>query len=275
MSESIKQNDTAIQSDLIFPGSEINRHAYLIHLSRYVFVSPFCYGKNVLEIGCGVGYGPSFLYEKGAKEVIGIDVDKKAIDIARSYFYKPQLEFVYSDVQALPFRDNSFEVIISFGSLDHITDAEMALAECKRVLCEGGMFIVSLVTREFITVPFFKRPLDPFHQKEFDCDELTRLVGDYFSHVRLFGQMHRSKPWWWAYMLLREFVYKKVPFIQPIFRNVAKLFFPGSFQSVIYDETAALVDSELDNKFHELLTDKQKHSALSMLVTAVKGGQTL
>jgi ubiquinone/menaquinone biosynthesis C-methylase UbiE len=274
MSAPIRQNDTGIQSDLIFPGSQINRHAYLLHLSRYVFVSPFCYGKNVLEIGCGTGYGSSFLREKGAEKVIGIDIDKRAIDIARSYFRKPRLEFICGDMEGLPFRDNSFQVVISFGSLDHVEDAKMTLSECKRVLCEGGTFIVSLVTREFITLPLFNHPLDPFHQKEFNCDELTRLVKVYFPRLELFGQRYYSKPWWWTYMILREFVYKKLPFTQPILTKGVRVFFPGSFQSVTYDERAALVDNELDGKFQELLTDKEKHSAVSIMVTAVKLGKT-
>ena len=259
-----------MECDLIFPGREIRRHIYLSHLSRYMYAGSLCHGKDVLEIGCGVGYGSSFLCEKGANKVIGIDINDRAIDIARSYFQKPKLKFVHGDMQALPFEDNSFHVVISFGSLDHVTDASATLTECKRVLRRGGTFIASLLNKEFITPPFFKHPLDPVHQKEFSCDELTELVGFYFSHVRLFGETYRSKQWWWVYMILRELVYNKFSFTQPVLGSLARLFFASYFQLVAYDERTALADSNIEGIFHELLTGEEKHSASLILVTAVK-----
>ena len=53
-----------LASDLIFPGSVISNLDYQTHLSRYVFISRLVGGKDVLDIGCGTGYGTSYLLRK-------------------------------------------------------------------------------------------------------------------------------------------------------------------------------------------------------------------
>jgi len=53
-----------------------------LHLKRYEFARPFCVGKDVLDAGCGVGYGTAYLAET-ARRVVGVDVDADAIEYAR------------------------------------------------------------------------------------------------------------------------------------------------------------------------------------------------
>jgi len=262
-----------LQSDFIVPGSDIPRWGYLTHLSRYVFASSFCQGKEVLEAGCGVGYGSSFLLAKGAKKITGIDISDKAIGIAKHFYSKPNLELICADMQDIPFENSSFDVIISFGALDHVSDAKVAVREFKRLLRERGTLITSVMNREFLTPPFLKHPVDAAHQKEFNCDEFLELVNSEFPDTRLLGQTYYSnysRLVWWVRAIILEDVCKKFPVMERFLKGIARLIFPAGWQRVIYDEGVALIDDDLNDKFSELHTEKEKSHALSMLIVAKK-----
>ena len=74
-------------------------------------------GKNclILEAGCGVGYGTNFL-SKDFKAV-GLDLSKDAIREARKYKH---IHWVVGDAISLPFKDESFDAVISLQVIEHI-----------------------------------------------------------------------------------------------------------------------------------------------------------
>ena len=53
-----------------------------LHLKRYEFARPYAEGKDVLDAGCGVGYGTAFLAET-ARRAVGVDISRDAIAYAR------------------------------------------------------------------------------------------------------------------------------------------------------------------------------------------------
>ena len=59
-----------------------------LHLKRYEFAQPYCAGREVLDAGCGVGYGTAFLAET-ARRVVGVDRSGDAIDYARTRYARP------------------------------------------------------------------------------------------------------------------------------------------------------------------------------------------
>ena len=89
----------------------------------------------VLEIGCGRGSLQSV-----AKTYIGLDISFEA----RRYLRKP---FVCGVAEALPFADESFDVVMSFTVLEHLVSPEYALLEMIRSLKKGGVLIVAAAWR--------------------------------------------------------------------------------------------------------------------------------
>src|SRR5438552_18667808 len=71
-----------------------------LHLKRYEFAAPRCRGADVLDAGCGVGYGSAFLGEVAAR-VVGVDRDEPAIAYARARYGRTNVEFRVADVLAL------------------------------------------------------------------------------------------------------------------------------------------------------------------------------
>jgi ubiquinone/menaquinone biosynthesis C-methylase UbiE len=106
------------------------------------------WGERVLEIGCGMGTD-ALQFARGGAQVTVVDLTQSAIDITRKRFaiYGLPLEAHVADAEALPFPDNTFDVVYSFGVLHHTPDTEKALHEAVRVLRPGGRLIVMLYHR--------------------------------------------------------------------------------------------------------------------------------
>jgi phosphoethanolamine N-methyltransferase len=105
-------------------------------------------GREVLDIGCGVGGGDVVLArDHGAGHVLGIDVEQPALDRATARATAAglagRLSFQLVAPGPLPFADASFDVVFSKDSIIHVADKPALFAEVLRVLRPGGDFVVS------------------------------------------------------------------------------------------------------------------------------------
>jgi len=175
-------------------GERINRSkpiaysTYQRHINRYIFVSKFVQNKVVLDIGCGIGTGTRYWVIKGAKKIIGMDIAEDAIKDAKAWNKKINgADFVLGDAQVLPFLSDSFDVVISLDTIEHLKEPEEFLLECKRVIKKEGIFICSTPNKK-VTSPLFKKPGNPYHVKEFYPKEFYGFVSNYFKDAALYGQ---------------------------------------------------------------------------------------
>ncbi len=154
-----------------------------LHLKRYVFAAPYCANKFVLDAACGVGYGSAEL-ARVATRVVGVDVDDAAVSYARSRYGGSNIEFETMDVTSLRFGDASFDVLVSFETIEHVADREAFLREVTRVLRPSGTFVVSTPNAPRTT----DTPENPFHHVEYALDDFVGLLSAHFANVDLFGQ---------------------------------------------------------------------------------------
>lgn len=184
------------EAEIYVPGKRITRETYLVHLSRYVFAAQFINsGADILDIATGSGYGASYLAGKGARNVVGADLDPEIISIATTGFSKPNLTFILSNAEELPFSDESFDIVCSMGTIDHLWNPDKFLTDSRRILRNGGCFICSVLNRKLITPPPFRQIIDPCHKIEYSPAELTGLVSRYFDNVQLYYQESGKIRW--------------------------------------------------------------------------------
>ncbi len=92
-------------------------------------------GTRLLDVATGPGYVAEAAAQRGAS-VVGVDFSAAMVALAGER--QPQIEFREGDAEALPFPDQTFDVVaINFGML-HFARPEQALAEAYRVLHAGG-----------------------------------------------------------------------------------------------------------------------------------------
>jgi len=89
-------------------------------------------GKNVsvLDLGCGSGYLTGKIHSEKCR-VYGVDLAFNYVSIAAGSC--PVANFVQADIESLPFKDKSFDLVICSEVLEHLVNPSKALGEIKRV----------------------------------------------------------------------------------------------------------------------------------------------
>ncbi len=117
-------------------------------------------GLRVLDVGCGPGSISDGLAEAIAPgELRGVDIEPSQVEMATQAAEERRLsnaKFSVADARALPFEDDSYDVVHCSDTLAYVPDTGAALNEMKRVLKPGGI----LACREIIMDLFMTHP-DP------------------------------------------------------------------------------------------------------------------
>jgi len=185
----------------VIPG-QVHDNLWSEHVARYAFARRYSEGRRVLDAGCGTGYGAAELAQTAA-EVIGLDVSEEAIDYARAHYPLPGLRFIVSSCSAIPFPENSFDLIVAFEVIEHLSDFRAFLEECARTITHEGLFIVSSPNKRYYAESRAKEGPNPFHEHEFEAEEFVAELNRVFPNVRLLLQnrvesfaFHPSSSFW-------------------------------------------------------------------------------
>lgn len=107
--------------------------------------------KKVLEVGCGIGID-GMEFSKAGADYTGIDASETSINLARRYFEfeKNNSPLIVADTDSLPFVDNSFDYVFSWGVIHHTPNIRKAVEEIYRVLKPGGECCIMVYNRRSI-----------------------------------------------------------------------------------------------------------------------------
>ncbi len=156
------------------------------HFHRYAFASEFAKNKRVLDIASGEGYG-SALLAAAAREVVGVDISNQAVNHAREkYKGVGNLSFIQGECKKVPCPDGSFDVVVSFETLEHTRDQAEFLSEIKRVLVKDGILVISTPNKKIYSDD--RNYDNPYHVLELDKDDFNVLLNSHFTRTSLWGQ---------------------------------------------------------------------------------------
>jgi len=152
------------------------------HLSRYLFARGFASSRQVLDLGCGTGYGSAILAES-AMSVFAVDISRETIVYARENYAQPGIDFLVANCTQLPVRSESLDLVVCFEVVEHLSEQERLLDEISRVLKQDGLLVISTPNRLYYTEE--RQEINPYHTHEFDHEEFSSYLKRCFEEVEI------------------------------------------------------------------------------------------
>jgi SAM-dependent methyltransferase len=157
-------------------------------------------GRTVLEVGCGAAQAARWLVAAGA-QVTAFDVSYGQLQQARQLDRRTGVavpRLVQADAQALPFRDEAFDLVVSaFGAIPFVADSAGTMREIARVLVPGGRLAFSVTHPTRWAFPDDPGPAGlTVHQSYFDRTPYVEAdehgTASYVEHHRTLGYRVRE-----------------------------------------------------------------------------------
>jgi len=172
------------------PGLAEENYWFRRHEVVYERLAGRCADRDVLEAGCGEGYGADLIADV-ARRVIGLDYDESAVAHVRARY--PRVDMLHGNLAELPLPDAAVDVVVNFQVIEHLWDQGQFVAECFRVLRPGGALLISTPNRITFS-PGRDTPINPFHTRELNAAELTELLTTAgFEVEAMLGVFHGSR----------------------------------------------------------------------------------
>ena len=121
----------------VWPG--VRNDLFVAHESLYAFAAPLARGRNVLDAGCGTGYGASLLASSGASAVDAVDVDALSVRYARRRYGGPSLSFSVADLDREGLPEGRYGLVFCSNVLEHLEAPDVFLSRAFGALRPGGV----------------------------------------------------------------------------------------------------------------------------------------
>lgn len=150
----------------------------LSFLKTWAHISP---EETVLDIGCGTGeFERLLLADNPQQRMIGVDISEEMLLLARQKCHAyPNVTFQTASALALPFTNNSFDIVVSASTFHYFDDPVAALEEIKRVLKPNGKIIILDWCKDYLLCricDFILKLADPGYKQCYTQTEFHRFL---------------------------------------------------------------------------------------------------
>ncbi|MCX5806890.1 MAG: methyltransferase domain-containing protein [Proteobacteria bacterium] len=144
------------------------------HTERYRFACQFIKeGDKVLDCACGVGYGSYIMSQMtDASLIIAVDKAKEAIEYAGKHYYNSRIQHYVGDIFAGKLSFESFDVIVSFETIEHV-DGKGLLRLFYTRLKKGGLLIISTPNQD---KQAYNQREFPTHLRHYTPEEFDNIL---------------------------------------------------------------------------------------------------
>lgn len=138
----------------------------------YSIMLPYL-GKNILEIGCGIGTFTKTLLKNGF--VTALDRNKRYLAIVRRTIRSDKLKITLGNIEKVKFPSMKYDSIVCLNVLEHLKNDKKAFSNIFYSLKDGGIFIVLVPAQKSL---FGKLDENLGHYRRYDKHTLSRLLTD-------------------------------------------------------------------------------------------------
>jgi SAM-dependent methyltransferase len=128
---------------------------------------------SILNLGAATGRSTEVLQSFG--QVTSVEIDPKACQFLRDQL---KIEVFEASVTALPFPDQSFDLICAFDVIEHVEEDGLAIRELKRVCKRGGKLYLTVPAYPFL---WSQHDRINHHYRRYTAKSLKRLVSNEFT----------------------------------------------------------------------------------------------
>jgi len=143
---------------------------------RYIYALRYSKEAVILDIACGVGWGSFLMANRGKNKIYGVDVSQNAIRLASKYYSLENIEYHCYDGHKLPFADDTFDLIVSFETLEHVEDPVSFINELHRVSKNKSTLLLSTPNSIATKLTSTGKPWNPFHLEEYDKNTIEQML---------------------------------------------------------------------------------------------------
>jgi 2-polyprenyl-3-methyl-5-hydroxy-6-metoxy-1,4-benzoquinol methylase len=117
----------------------------------FMALLPDASGRRVLDLGCGAGQLAHHLAERGAAEVIGVDISERMLGLARAERSHPRVTYVRESIEQATFAADRFELVVSSMAIHYVADYRGLVQRIARWLSPAGLLVYSTEHPVYLT----------------------------------------------------------------------------------------------------------------------------
>jgi SAM-dependent methyltransferase len=162
---------------------------YRRHLAVYEWIAERTWGRRVVDLACGEGYGSAVL-ARTAASVVGVDANPEAFEHARLKYTTDRVTFERDMIETW---NGDVDCVVFLQTIEHVQDPDAVLEHVRDVIGAGGVAFISTPNLLTLAGPDAEKSENPWHIKEYRAAEFRELCERHFSDVDLFGLFHARK----------------------------------------------------------------------------------
>lgn len=141
--QNIYDNETFFEDFKEKRSNEVNFND-LIETPILLALIPDLHGKNILDIGCGMGQHAKQYSDMGAKSVLGIDISEKMLGYAREHFYADNITYRQMVLEDIGELNQKFDLVTSSLVFDYVKDFDKLMEDVYAIMEDGARFVFSM-----------------------------------------------------------------------------------------------------------------------------------
>ncbi len=142
-------------------------------------------GRRVLDLGCGFGHNCVDFVDRGASEVVGIDISEKMLAVARAESSRPNIRYINMSMTEISSLTGKFDLVYSSLAFHYIEDLDRLMRDISELLNVGGTLLFSQEHPVYTA--------SENGQGHYILDEQGNKCGYSFSHYQVSGK--REDEW--------------------------------------------------------------------------------
>jgi SAM-dependent methyltransferase len=162
---------------------------YRRHLAVYEWIGERVWGRRVVDLACGEGYGSAVLARRAAS-VVGVDANPEAFEHARLKYTTDRVTFERDMIETWR---GDVDAVVFLQTIEHVQDPDAVMARIRQLIGEHGIAFVSTPNVLTLAGPGEEKSGNPWHIKEYRAPEFRELCERHFGAVDLYGLFHARK----------------------------------------------------------------------------------